>query len=179
MRVRLGFVLVAGTLPCALMFCSQADKPAPLFDSDASTLPLFEAGQYEVLAEPHEASTQSSFDGGVASARDYQGLCDQGKLPVWHFFDFQTHTPSGTAITFRAQSALTQPALDNAPSVSLGTVTGPDITVWTGVDIDPKLTSIGQKSLNWLRVTTVLYSSDGGTPAVNATRQMYDCILAQ
>lgn len=165
-------------LPLAFVFCSQGDKPPPINDSDAGITPMFEAGITEVLAPPLDAGG-SLVDGGVASARDYQGLCDPGKLPVWHYHDFQTHTPPGTAITFRAQSAATEPELAIAPAVDLATVTGSDITVWTGVDVDSKLGSIGQKSLLWLRITTVLYAAEAGTPVVNQSRQLYDCILAQ
>ncbi len=160
--------------------CALSDRPPPLGDSDASIPREYpEAGQREVLAPPLDAGAPLT-DGGTASARDYEGICDQGKLAVWHFFDFQTHTPQGSSIDFRARSAFTRADLDTAPSVLLANVTGPDITIWTGVDVDSKLTSIGQKSQHWLRVTTTLLSSaDAGAPAVNATRQMYDCVLAQ
>ena len=180
MRVRWA-ALCLGALPATLMFCSQADKPAPIGDSDSAIVPIFsEGGSYDVLAPAHDAGSPGlPVDGGVVVARDYDGVCDQGKLPVWQFFDFQTHTPNGTAITFRAQSAATQPGLDVAPQVELGTVTGPDITVWTGVDVDSKLVSIGQKSLAWLRITVILYSSDAGAPVLVASRQLYDCIIAQ
>lgn len=161
------------------MFCSES-KPPPAGDSDSSIITSFEGGTYDVIApELDTGSPGLPVDGGVVIVRDYHGLCDQGKLPVWHYFDFQTHTPPGTAINLRAQSAGTQLGLDGAPQVQLGTVTGPDITVWTGVDVDTKLVSIGQRSLAWLRVTAILYSSDAGAPVINASRQLYDCILAQ
>ena len=179
MRARWAAVCLAA-LPASLMFCSESKPPSAGDGDSAVPLKFPEAGTYEVVAPELDAGSPGlPVDGGVANARDFHGLCDQGKLPVWHYFDFQTHTPAGSAITLRAQSAATQSGLDGAPQVQLATISGPDITVWTGVDVDGKLVSIGQKSLAWLRVTSVLYSSDAGAPAINASRQLYDCILAQ
>lgn len=162
------------------MFCSES-KPPPAGDSDSSIITSFEGGTYDVIApELDTGSPGLPVDGGVVIVRDYHGLCDQGKLPVWHYFDFQTHTPPGTAINLRAQSAGTQLGLDGAPQVQLGTVTGPDITVWTGVDVDTKLATIGQKSQRFLRLSVTFASATDGTPPVLVHfRQQYDCVLGQ
>ena len=101
-------------------------------------------------------------------------------MPVWHFFDFQTHTPADSSLLFRARSATTEAGLDAAKSVDLATVTGPDITIWTGVDVDAKLASIGQKSQRFLRLSTTFTNATDGTPPVLvAFRVQYDCVLGQ
>lgn len=178
-RVALSAALVA----CAAFgpFACGTDKPPPLADSDGSVARPDGASYGDAIALPMDAGQSTDDAGGVASSRDYDGVCISGNQPVWHFFDFQTHTPADSAIIFRAQTAASEPLLAAAPSVELAKVTGPDITVWTGVDVDSALGSIGQKSASWLRITTVLVppTSDAGAPAVTASRQMYDCIIAQ
>ncbi len=111
--------------------------------------------------------------------RDYEGVCPTQQRPRWHFFDFQTVTPSNSSIVFAGATADTQGALGAAPKVTLATVTGAPITSWTGVDVEPKLPNANSKS--WLRITMTLNpSSDGySAPTVTAWRQAYDCVDAQ
>lgn len=166
MRRALGLLL----LPCCGA-CSH-DMPPPLGDPDA-------AYYAEVVVRPPvEAGADAGADGGVSEELlDFEGICTPGEIAVWHFFDFQTHTPGDSALVFTASSAATQAALDTAPTVSLATVTGPDITVWSGVDVDPKLVSIGQTSKLFLRVRVGLVAASDGTPPVLVHyRQQYDCV---
>jgi len=163
-------VLVLASL---LVACSN-DTPPPIGDPDGA-LKQFTDDAY---APP--TIIDSGADAGTAEYIDFAGACTSGLVPVWHFFDFQTHTPSDSSLAFSAQSADTQAALSATPSVALATVTGPDITTWTGVDVDPKLQSIGQKSRTYLRVTIVeTAASDGSQPVLTHYRQMYDCMPGQ
>ncbi|HSQ62911.1 MAG TPA: hypothetical protein VLM85_06835 [Polyangiaceae bacterium] len=160
-------------LPC-LGACSN-DMPPPLGDPDAAYYAEV------VVRPPAEAGADAAADadaGAPGLALDYEGVCTAGKVPVWHFFDFQTQTPGDSALVFTAASAATQSGLDGAPAVSLATVTGPDITAWTGVDVDPKLQSIGQRSQLYLRIgVTFVPASDGTPPVLVHYRQQYDCIV--
>ena len=160
---------IAWLLPC-LVACSN-EAPPPLGDPDAAFVA-------EVVVRPPILS-----DAGDAGAPtedlDFEGVCTtSGKVPIWHFFDFQTHTPLDSALELTAYSAATQAGLDAAPGVHLATVTGPDITVWTGVDVDPQLQSIGQMSKLYLRVrVTFTPASDGTWPQLVHYRQQYDCVV--
>jgi len=157
-----------------LAACASSASPPPLGNSDAS-VPRTDAG-YE--APPLDAGGLT--DAGATFTRDFEGVCPQGKIAVWHFFDFQTHTPGDSSLVFRARSATTQAGLDAAKSVDLATVTGPDITAWTGVDVDARLATIGQKSQRFLRLSiTFASASDGTAPVLVAFRQQYDCVLGQ
>ncbi len=125
-------------------------------------------------------ASDASDAGAPTEDLDFQGVCTAGEVPVWHFFDFETSTPNGSALDFTAYSAATQAGLDAAPGVHLATVTGPDITVWSGVDVDPKLQSIGQTSKLFLRVRVAFTEGSGATwPTLTHYRQQYDCIVGQ
>ena len=142
-------------------------------------MPRTDAG-YE--APPLDAGdpTDAGADAAAVFTRDFEGICAQGKVAVWRFFDFQTHTPGDSSLVFRVRSATTQAGLDAAKSVELATVTGPDITAWTGVDVDTKLATIGQKSQRFLRLSVTFTSATDGTPPVLVHfRQQYDCVLGQ
>lgn len=157
-----------------LLAACASSAPPPLGNSDAS-LPRGDAA-YE--APPLDAGNPA--DAGATFTRDYEGVCSQGRVPIWRFFDFQTHTPADSSLVFRARSATTQAGLEPAKSVELATVTGPDLKVWTGVDVDTKLATIGQKSQRFLRVTTTFNAAGDGTPPVLVDfRLQYDCVLGQ
>lgn len=110
---------------------------------------------------------------------DYESLCPTGYQPIWRYHDFMTKTPGGSSIDFSAQTAAATSDFAAAPSVHLARVTGPDITVWTGVDVDPKLATIGQKSLHYLRVTTTFQTGEAGAPTLVNVRQQVDCVATQ
>lgn len=114
---------------------------------------------------------------GATFTRDYASDCTPGESPTWHFFDWKTSTPSDSKIIISVQTADTVAGLASATSVPLATITGPDITTWTGVDVEAKLKAAGQKSKVHLRVTIQLVASTGGsqTPVLVAWRQQYDC----
>jgi len=159
-----------------LLLCAcNAVQPPPLGDGDSGSKMAF-------VSDPVDAGIAS--EGGDAAGQfafytDYEGACPAGMKPIWRFHDFQTKTPADSAISFSAQSAGASADLAAGASVLLARVTGPDITVWAGVDVDPKLTAANQKSLRFLRVkTTFELSSDGGAPTLVAVRQQFDCIQA-
>jgi hypothetical protein len=152
------------------------NNPPPIQDSDGS-VPEFDDDSYR---PPVFVEGGSDADAGPTTTEvlDFQGTCaTQGDVAVWHYFDFETHTPENSALVFFAQTADTEDALANAPNVSLATVTGADVTNWTGVDVDAKLQTIAQASRLFLRVSVNLVSaSDGTPPALVHYRQEYDCI---
>ncbi|HEX4517935.1 MAG TPA: hypothetical protein VGH87_08035 [Polyangiaceae bacterium] len=162
------FVLFA-----AVTACSNG-QPPPLGDSDGAPPPYTD----DAYAPP---TFVDAGDAGAAEQLEFAGPCEsQGLVPVWRFFDFQTHTPLDSALVMTAQTADTQAGLDAASYVELATVTGPDITTWTGVDVDTKLQSINEPSRYFLRVTiTNKLASDGTTPVLVHYRQLYDCVVGQ
>ena len=153
-----------------LVACSNG-LPPPIGDSDGGP------SQYtdDALAPPVFVDAG---DAGAAERLDFAGPCSSGFVAVWRFFDFQTHTPLDSALVFTAQTADTEGQLDAATYVELATVTGPDITTWTGVDVGAKLQSIGQSSRYFLRVTiSEKNASDGTPPVLVHYRQLYDCVV--
>ncbi|CAN5210288.1 hypothetical protein BH09MYX1_BH09MYX1_12460 [soil metagenome] len=110
--------------------------------------------------------------------RDYEGVCPAGKGPVWHFFDWMTHTPGNSNIVLSAQTADTQGTLPAAPTVGLATVSGAPILTWQGADVQTALDTLPSKSKAWLRVTITLNPTTDATqtPVLDAWRQAYDCM---
>jgi len=169
--------LASFALAACFVACSN-DSPPPIQDSDSS-IPEFDDDAYR---PPVFVDAGGDGDaGGSTEVLDFEGTCNSsGMIPIWHYFDFQTHTPEDSSLTFTAQSADTEDALGSAPSVELAVVTGPDITTWTGVDVDGKLQSIGQVSHLFLRVSIALGDATDGTPPVLVHyRQEYDCVVGQ
>jgi hypothetical protein len=165
-----GFVLV---LAAALAGCGH-DQPPIISDPDAG-IPQYTD---DAFVPPHVLDAGD--DGGTLEVLDFEGVCTAGEIPVWHFFDFQTHTPGDSSLLMSARTADTQAGLATAASVKLANVTGPDITTWTGVDVDPKLASIGDHSRLFLEVTILATpASDGTPPALVHYRQEYDCVVGQ
>lgn len=154
-----------------LVACSNG-QPPPIGDSDGGP----PAYTDDAIVPPIFVDAG---DAGTAEELDFAGPCQsQGLVPVWRFFDFQTHTPLDSALVITAQTADTQAALSAASYVELATVTGPDITTWTGVDVSAKLQSIGQPSRYFLRVTIAQkLASDGTPPVLVHYRQLYDCVV--
>jgi hypothetical protein len=150
------------------MACSNS-QPPPIGDSDG-------APQYSDDAYAPPVFVDAG-DAGTSEQLEFAGPCtSQGLVPVWRYFDFQTHTPLDSALVMTAQTADTQAGLDSASYVQLATVTGPDITTWTGVDVSSKLAAIGQPSRYFLRVTIAQkLASDGSAPVLVHYRQLYDC----
>lgn len=166
--MRAGLLVVA-----ALAGCSR-ELPPPIGDSDAGV------SQYTDDAWAPPTTLDAGDDGGTLEVLEFEGVCTPGEVPVWHFFDFQTHTPGDASLLISARTADTEPALASAPSVKLANVTGPDITSWTGVDVDPKLASIGDRSRLFLRVTVLATpASDAAAPVLVHYRQQYDCVVGQ
>jgi hypothetical protein len=152
--------------------CSN-DQPPPITDPDGSFHEYIDSYVPPIPIE-------SGVDGGSAYDLDFQGDCLSGYMPVWHFFDFQTHTPSTSSLQFSARTADTEALLDAAPEVSLATVTGPDITTWTGVDVAAALQGAGLTSRLFLRVIVVATpAGDGTLPVLVHYRQAFDCVVGQ
>ncbi len=160
--------LLAGAAACS------DERPPPLGGTDAAS-PSHDAS---FLAD----ATPVRVDAGDAGENDvatftFEGACISGELPVWQFFDFQTHTPADSGLLMVAATADTEAALDAAPHATLAHVTGPDITVWTGVDVGAKLKTLGEPSRLFLRVwITFERATDGTPPVLVASRQLYDCV---
>lgn len=165
-----------GALWAAAWAC--ASKLPPIVgDVDGSRADAFARGDAVFAPEP-DALADAAPDGAVALATDYEALCPPTASPLWSYHDFQTKTPKDSALVFLAQTASTKGGLDSAPSVQIARVTGPDLTSWTGVDVDTKLKAAGQQSLRFLRVVTVLQpATDSTAPTLVLSRQRYDCIL--
>ncbi len=110
--------------------------------------------------------------------RDYEGVCPAGKGPVWHFFDWMTHTPGNSSIAFKVQTADTQGTLAAATLANLATVSGAPVLTWQGADVQTALDTIPSKSKAWLRVTITLNPTSDAmqTPTLDAWRQAYDCV---
>ncbi len=173
MRPQSGFVLALA--PALLVLACSESKPPPLGDSDAAT-PRGDAEAPNIT--PVDAG--SADDAGVSYFREYDGVCNSGSLPVWHFFDFKTETPEDSSIVVRVQTAATYAGLDAAPIVPLVVIQGAPVLDWSGVDVESALQAAKQKSLRFLRARITLVRATSGTsPVVNATRQRYDCILSQ
>ncbi len=154
-----------------LLVAACSTQPPPLGDTDA-TKPILEGG---ILFEA--GVTDAGSDGATnAFYTDYEGICPPNYAPVWRYHDFMTKTPGDSALVFSAQTAAALSDLQTAQSVELARVTGPDITVWTGVDVDPKLRTIGERSLHYLRVTTLFQVGEAGAPTLVGARQQYDCV---
>jgi hypothetical protein len=153
--------------------CSNG-QPPPIGDTDGGPPPYTD----DALVPPIYIDAG---DAGTAEELDFAGPCNsQGLIPVWRFFDFQTHTPLDSALVITAQTADSQAQLAAASYVELATITGPDITTWTGVDVSSKLEAIGQPSRYFLRVTiTEKLASDGTPPVLVHYRQLYDCVPGQ
>lgn len=154
--------------------CSTNDRPPTIGDPDGA-LPMYSD---DAWAPPHPID--AGLDAGSLEALDFEGVCTPGEIAVWHFFDFQTHTPGDSSLDFSARTSDTLAGLDVAPSVDLAKVSGADITVWTGVDVEPQLESIGDHSRLFLRVTVLATpASDGSQPVLEHYRQQYDCVVGQ
>jgi hypothetical protein len=112
----------------------------------------------------------------IAVTRDYESTCPSGYRPVWRFFDWKTNTPSDTKILFQAQTGDTLALAQAMSPVTVASVSGAPITVWTGVDVSSKIAPTPSGTV--LRITIVLFpSSDGmSTPTLNGWRQAYDCV---
>lgn len=180
-RLRSVVLLACGALGSGafgLVPWACASTPPPILgDYDGSRADVFFRGDAVFAPEP-DALADAAPDGAVALVTDYEALCPPAASALWSYHDFQTRTPKDSALVFLAQTAATKGALDSATPVQLARVTGPDITSWTGVDVDSKLKAAGQQSLRFLRVVTVLEpASDATAPTLVVSRQQYDCIL--
>jgi hypothetical protein len=124
------------------------------------------------------ASTPAFAD--AAFTRDYEGVCaTKGTVAVWRFFDWKTVTPSDSQILFSAQTADLQSDLGAAPSVAIGTASGPPITNWTGADVGAALPN--KTSRHWVRITALLKPSTDklSAPVLTDWRQAFSCVPAE
>jgi hypothetical protein len=112
--------------------------------------------------------------------RDYTASCKPGYIPIWHFFDWMTHTPSDSKISFTVQTGNTLAALTAMTPLPISTVNGPPVTAWTGKDLAAifAATTPATKHGLMLRVNmTLTPSSDRkNAPVLDAWRQAYTCV---
>lgn len=118
--------------------------------------------------------------------RDYVGTCGAGERPVWRLFEWQSTTPAGTSIVFRAQTReTTTDTWVPAASVPLGTAAAPPESTagWTngGATADARLRAANEYSRSWLRVFADLKTSPDRTlsPTLREWRATYDCVAAE
>ena len=123
--------------------------------------------------------------------RTYTAVCGDGTKPVWRFFDWQTVTPGNSKIEIYAQSSAsstnfaTLPVAPTAVStpgvVSLTTVSGAPVTVWTGRDVGAALIAASSKSQQYLKITARLVADTALTtaPTLKNWRQNYSCVPAE
>ena len=158
---------------CALVACSS-DPPPLLGDYEGGA-------EFSADAFRPPQVIEAGADSGAVEELDFEGVCTAGEAPVWHFFDFQTQTPGDSSLVMTAYTGDTEAALDSAKPAPLATVSGPDITSWTGVDVDPVLVQIGEHSRLFLRVTVEAKpaSDGGGVPVLVHYRQQFDCVVGQ
>ncbi len=131
---------------------------------------------------PPAGTSTTPYSVPMAVTRDYTATCQVGFQPVWHFFDFATHTPGDSHVEFWAQTGATSASLaPTAPGVLLASVNGATVPPYTGVDVATKLATVPVAAGPVLRVTFALYPSSDKTltPTVDAWRQSYDCVAIE
>jgi len=78
--------------------CSNG-QPPPIGDSDGGPPPYTDDAFVPIYIDAGDA--------GAALELDFAGACQsQGLVPVWRFFDFQTHTPLDSAPVMRPGDVL-------------------------------------------------------------------------
>jgi hypothetical protein len=119
----------------------------------------------------------------MAVTRDYTASCPTGTAPVWHFFDWATHTPGDSSIQFLVQTGPSTSALLPSTALPLATVSGATVPPWLGQDVATTLAAASPAVVSGavLRVTIVLKPTTDGTqsPTLDAWRQSYDCVAVE
>src|SRR5262249_30408657 len=125
--------------------------------------------------------------------RDIEGVCPPGTAPEWGWFYWQSNTPPGTSIDFRAATAMTETALPPSPppaapaTVAAGKAIGAPIsgTNW-GKDTSTVAVHLAsdppgppQASKQWLRIYMKLNPIGAVPPTITAWRQDYSCKPAE
>jgi hypothetical protein len=112
--------------------------------------------------------------------RDFESGCDEGKHPVWQFFEWQAELPLDTSIAFSAATSDAIAGLATATTVDAGYATPPSTTTWTndGTNINDQLQSLDLISQKYLRVTASLLPSadELSAPVLENWRVVYDCV---
>ena len=124
--------------------------------------------------------------------RIYRSDCPDGTKVVWRFFDWQTVTPAtNSRLEFFAETAAdpsqfaTLPVAPNAVMsdsvVSLGSVSGAPVTVWTGTAVEPLLQAKMLKSQEYLKITVRFMPNTeyNASPILKDWRQSYSCVPAE
>lgn len=124
--------------------------------------------------------------------RIYHSDCPDGTKVVWRFFDWQTVTPATDSRLEIFAETQVDPTMFSvlpvAPNtvtavgvVSVGTVTGPPVTVWTGNAVDPLLRAQMLKSQEYLKITVrfVPNTERTASPILKDWRQSYSCVPAE
>jgi len=139
---------------------------------------------------------------GVVFTADFVGACKVGEQPIWQLFQWQSSTPPGTSIEFRAATAANAGLLPAAPppalpaTVPIGTANNAnavsDAYGWThdtsgAPSFTPRPVSYhlqydptpAQKSQAVLRVYMTFNTSGAVSPILYSWRQLYDCVPAE
>jgi len=124
--------------------------------------------------------------------RIYHSDCPDGTKVAWRFFDWQTVTPAtDSRLEFFAETAAdpsqfsTLPVASNGVMsdtvVSLGSVSGAPVTIWTGTAIEPLLEAKMLKSQAYLKITVRFVPNTEGnaSPILKNWRQSYSCVPAE
>jgi len=126
--------------------------------------------------------------------RDFEGTCPTGTEPVWQFWRWQSVTPPGTSIAFRAATADTQAGLPAGPgapaapiSVGAGNASGATVaapnwasdanTIEWHLANDPA--GRGGSSKRWLRIYMRFNPIGAVAPSLTGFRQDYSCVPAE
>jgi hypothetical protein len=124
----------------------------------------------------------------VTFTLDFQAQCGSGQLPVWREFDWQAEIPTGTNITFSAQTADVPSDFAKAQSAPLATATTSTVMPgWDAAIIETTVAGAFHSasprivSLGILRVTVTLNPSADkkAAPTLTGWQVGYDCLDRQ
>jgi hypothetical protein len=120
--------------------------------------------------------------GSVTFTRDFQANCSPGFTPRWGFFEWEASIPTGTNIVFTAQTAMDgmsgQPGTyGTSVAVATATVSSTTMFMKSPAAVDTDLTTAGQTSQDWLRVSMTFNPNGTNTsPDLTQWQQLYDCV---
>jgi hypothetical protein len=161
-------------------FPDSCDTTAMTGEEESFEFLLFSATQCVGLVVPPPAAPPLT---AATYTVDYDSNCPEGTKPEWQFFSWKATVPASTSIVFEASTAATQPGLDSATQVGVGTAAS-NAAVWTSDpntvdwhlrnDPTPK-----QASRRWLRISMRINPVGTTTPTLSQWQQTFDCKPAE